>query len=357
MDEFDEFSQEVLKRHVGPTEIDELLRAMLDKGVLAIDLPFETGGNVGEMRDSVIEHLSHVTGLKEEVLRRASWKFEAMNPYVALLVTGLQMQSHRFPDSVFNVSDSESRVLATVPNLAKYVDDDGLVSIISFNADGYGFDIGETRLHYHQLLRRDFIGSMNYGLISDVLRIGAQTGNEARLAYDDRRVTARSEFSGSIEEDFWHGPHLTDEFLDDPYATGHTVHRYPEGDPRLLFGYLAVDAQWSLHNERQKVLQMEELVLPTSELVSGYHVLRYLHAIRDIEAEEFIHCDGAVRCYTSEQYFNRQSEKVHTTGKSARYRKLFRIDGSISTDDWSNVVVGWFRGNRLVEEYLSTLSI
>jgi len=355
VDEFDEFSQDVLERHVGPAQVEELLRAMLDKGVLAIDLPFETSGNVGTLRNAAMEHLSHVTGLKEDVLKRASWKFEGMDPYLALLVAGLQLQSHSFPHSVFDIANSESRVLAAVPNLAKYVDDDGLVSIGAFTADGYGFDVGETRLHYHQLLRRDFIGSMNYGLISDVLRIGAQTGNVARLAYDDRRVTTQSEFSWSIEEDFWHGPHLTDEFLDDPYATGHTVHRYPESDPKLLLGYLAVDAQWSLHNEKQKVLQMEELVLPSSELVSGYHVVRYLHAIRDLEARKFIHCDGAVRCYTSEQYSDRQAEKVHTTSKSAKYRKLFRLDGSISTDDWSNVVIGWFRGNRLVEEYLSTL--
>jgi hypothetical protein len=203
--EFDQFCQGVLERHVGSAQVEDLQQAMLDKGVLAIDLPFETEGSVGVRRNAAIEDLTHVTVLKDEVLERASWEFEGMDPYLIVLIAGLRPQSHSFPDSVFDVENIESRVLAAVPDLVEYVDDHGLVLMRSLDADGYGFDFGGSRLHFHQLLRRNFLGSMNYELISDVLRIGAQPGNAARLAYDDRRLTTRSEFSWSIEEDFWHG--------------------------------------------------------------------------------------------------------------------------------------------------------
>jgi len=42
-------------------------------------------------------------------------------------------------------------------------------------------------------------------------------------------------------------------------------------------------------------------------------------------------------------------------GRSTRYRKVFRLDGTISTDDWSLVASLWFRGNQLILEYLGGL--
>jgi hypothetical protein len=46
------------------------------------------------------------------------------------------------------------------------------------------------------------------------------------------------------------------------------------------------------------------------------------------------------------------------TGRESagRYRKAFRLDGDIETDAWNNIAARWFRGNRLVKEYLDSLS-
>lgn len=46
------------------------------------------------------------------------------------------------------------------------------------------------------------------------------------------------------------------------------------------------------------------------------------------------------------------------TGRESagRYRKVFRLDGDIETDVWSNIAARWFRGNRLMKEYLDSLS-
>lgn len=81
---------------------------------------------------------------------------------------------------------------------------------------------------------------------------------------------------------------------------------------------------------------------------------RYLHAIRDVSQHQFIHCDGAVKAYTREGY-PRVAEQFAARGRGLHYRKVFRMDGKIETDHWSQVAALWFRGNQLVVEYLSGL--
>ena len=46
------------------------------------------------------------------------------------------------------------------------------------------------------------------------------------------------------------------------------------------------------------------------------------------------------------------------TGRESagRYRKVFRLDGDIETDAWSDIAARWFRGNRLMTEFLNSLS-
>lgn len=114
---------------------------------------------------------------------------------------------------------------------------------------------------------------------------------------------------------------------------------------------------WRLDKEGRKVVQIEELSDHAGAEQAGLRLLRYLHAIRDIERGIFIHCDGAVRAYTPEQYEDRKS-KLYVTGRpsASRYRKLFRLDGLISTETWSNVTAQWFRHNRLILEYLQELA-
>ncbi len=50
--------------------------------------------------------------------------------------------------------------------------------------------------------------------------------------------------------------------------------------------------------------------------------------------------------------------RAYVTGRESagRYRKAFRLDGDIETDAWNNIAARWFRGNRLVKEYLDSLS-
>lgn len=84
--------------------------------------------------------------------------------------------------------------------------------------------------------------------------------------------------------------------------------------------------------------------------------MRYLHAIRDTKRGVFVHCDGAVRGYTEEEYALR-AQRAYVTGRqsASRYRKLFRIDGAITASEWGDLTAKWFRHNRLILEYLESL--
>jgi hypothetical protein len=125
------------------------------------------------------------------------------------------------------------------------------------------------------------------------------------------------------------------------------MHEYP----RL---YVA----WSMDKEGHKVVQIEELSNDPGSNRVGLRLMRYLHAIRDIDRGVFIHCDGAVRAYTYKQYEARAAKDYMTGRESAgRYRKVFRLDGVIATDAWSNIAAQWLRGTRLMKEYLDSLAV
>jgi hypothetical protein len=201
---------------------------------------------------------------------------------------------------------------------------------------------------------------MNDPLMTKLLQVGARPGNSLRVAIDERRLTTPAAMVRTIEEDFWHGPRLTEGWLDDRNAVGRTVHRYPDGEFKRELGYDAVFAYWRMSDEG-KVLQLEELTRPEAELgeelqmVGDLHGLRYLHSIRDLEVGTFIHCDGAVRAYDEVSFEAREAEEMPAKTRATHYRKVFRLDGDIPTNEWADIVVKWFRGNGLVGEYLAGL--
>ncbi|MCD1285732.1 hypothetical protein CV023_07765 [Brevibacterium sp. CCUG 69071] len=103
-----------------------------------------------------------------------------------------------------------------------------------------------------------------------------------------------------------------------------------------------------------KTVEIEEF-MPLPKFGTEWVFARYLHAIRDTTKGEFIHCDGAVKAYAGDRYPRAQHD-FRNRGKGDRYRKLFRIDGNFPAVVWSNLACSWFRGNRLINEYLGNAS-
>lgn len=186
-----------------------------------------------------------------------------------------------------------------------------------------------------------------------MLEIARVEDVEARLAVDGHRLRFRSEHEEVIERDYWYGPPLDDELLDNEHLVGETIHGDPAGGQSILNPYVATSFRWT-PDERLKTIEIEELV-PVGSDETDLVLARYLHAIRDTSRRAFIHCDGAVKGYQPDLY-PRTVNDFASRGRSDQYRKVFRLDGEIETSDWSRVASSWFRGNVLVLEYLSGLT-
>jgi hypothetical protein len=180
------------------------------------------------------------------------------------------------------------------------------------------------------------------------------------LAIDERRIHRREDHVQILEKDYWNGPPLSDARLDDPNRRGPEIleHRWPEdADPLPWDNTEQASIRTTLDGAR-RTIEIEELARPTSSRRSDYQLVRYAHAIRDIERHAFIHLDGAVRYYTSQAYESRrqgrwaQKEDQQPTGR----RKVFRVDGELDTAAWTDLVALWFHGNQLVVEALAGLA-
>jgi hypothetical protein len=82
---------------------------------------------------------------------------------------------------------------------------------------------------------------------------------------------------------------------------------------------------------------------------------RYLHAEYDLEAKCFRHLDGAVMVYSESDAQKRMRLDcvLPNTPRAKVKPKLFRIDGSITIEQWSSALCLFFRANPLVHEYLA----
>jgi hypothetical protein len=349
----------MMRQYLGDDFFEDLLQAMLDVATAPMDLQFASGPTLIGLRDSAQVRLQNGLSTEDGRLRSAMesalpWYLEGTNLASAVLQLGTSRAYFEIPDSVYDAFPSESRVLDRVSSLAALIDDDGLVDVSGLDARDQGLFLSEWGIHYHQLMRRGFSSNINDTLIKKLLEVAGRSGNVLRLGIDHRRICPRDEFVNFIEEDFWYGPPLTEEWLDDPNKIGRTVHEDPAGEDALR-GYRAIFAYWRMASETEKVLQMEELPTRTS-MIGGRYLCRYLHAIRDIKRGQFIHCDGAVRMYDATTYDKRIAENMPSGTRANRYRKLFRIDGAVETSEWSDLVVKWFRHNILAGEYVENLS-
>lgn len=295
---------------------------------------------VGEVRELLPWHLADP---KDEHLIATLLEAATFTDYYA------------FDQAIFAAQDPTARLYASHPALLGDTDEDGLVRISEHEVTPQALFHGGSAIPFHRFLCRNFAGNVNDTLTKTLLQASDDGQAELRLALNEQHFMAKSAFTPSFEKDYWFGPPLSSIVLDNPYKVGTTVHADPQSGLRHEYPRLYV--QWAMDKDGRKVLQIEELSDHPDASQGGYRLLRYLHAIRDIERGTFIHCDGAVRAYTPEQY-ERRCSKDYVTGResASRYRKVFRLDGNIGTDAWSNVAAGWFRGNTLMTEYLQGLS-
>src|SRR5205814_1164866 len=80
---------------------------------------------------------------------------------------------------------------------------------------------------------------------------------------------------------------------------------------------------------------------------------RELHAERDTKLRRFTHVDGKVCCYPAEAYAPSLTAVNAAPGKPAKSRKLWRVDGPLTDEEWATLVGLHFRGNDLIAEHFA----
>ena len=349
--EIDRDVVDAVRARLGAT-YDDLVEVLLDVGQPPLFL-------FGDERPRVIEARSRAVAAIHEwesedpqevrsLVERLPVVFQMPDSSQALLESVPATDYFDIPGDLFLAKPPHSAVFERVPRLLEVVDDDGLLPVAGFDARPHGLLVDDLSLHYHQFLRRGFASNIHYELVGTVLQLGARPDVRARLAVDHRRVRRREEHEEFLESDYWYGAPLRAEQLDDLHALGETVYGDLHQGTSPFHPYVALSVRWT-RSGTEKTVEIEELV----RAVPGRPVMaRYLHAIRDTVAGQFIHCDGAVKRYDAASYPDVVGEFAQR-GRAPQYRKVFRVDGSLTTEDWSALGTQWFRGNELILEYFS----
>ena len=110
-----------------------------------------------------------------------------------------------------------------------------------------------------------------------------------------------------------------------------------------------------------KTFQAEELKKESVKIKfdgKTYHPVRYIHAQYDLKEQEFCHLDGAIHLYLPDEFELRKCSDLNYNQKNdkqlkSRSIKLFKINGPITVDIWSELVCQFFTGDPQFYEYVA----
>ena len=123
---------------------------------------------------------------------------------------------------------------------------------------------------------------------------------------------------------------------------------------------LKLDLIWS-ENNGLKTFQAEELKKESVTIKfdgKTYHPVRYIHAQYDLKGQEFCHLDGAIHLYLPDEFELRKCSDLNYNQKNdkqlkSRSIKMFKINGPITVDIWSELVCQFFTGDPQFYEYVA----
>jgi hypothetical protein len=216
-------------------------------------------------------------------------------------------------------------------------------------------------LFAHPYFRRSLsrANSLNAYVLRSFDAAAAASNVKARLRLDPDLIGVPDSVSHVIELEYWGGPKFDEDLAKIP--SGVTEHK--NDDPERIYSQIdKTQVWWKPPEDRRdakgrafqvRTFEVEELIdAPSPGLAADAFGCRYAHAEFHMAEGCISHFDGAIRAYDSEAYLERIGFRIDRAGKHAAYTKLFRLDGAIPTADWKRVLSDFFRGNRLIPEYL-----
>ena len=206
-------------------------------------------------------------------------------------------------------------------------------------------------IYYHKFLCRNFTGRINRDFISKFISYYnvTKSKNIFWIAIDPNRLIPKEQYYRFIELDTWYGPPYSEKNIDSLKHAGLTVIGRNKNTKMVFSNNIrSTEFFWEIDGII-KSLKVEEL----SEDQRTYYLNRFFHSQRDTSNQKFIHLDGKVNVYLPQMYNERLDNTFPKAKKPYRSVKLFRIDGNIKTEDWSEIMSYFYKGNEMVIEYLN----
>jgi hypothetical protein len=213
----------------------------------------------------------------------------------------------------------------------------------------------------HRFFRRSFShwNKLNsYFLQSFDATVRENGGLRARLKLDPDLVGHPSSLRNLIELEYWRGPLYSDDIAAIP--DGVAEHKADERT-KLYEGIDRTQVWWKAPESRRingqvndhRTFEIEELTEnPSGGLGDDEFGCRYAHAEFSANEGAITHFDGAIRAYAWRPYLERIETSIDRAGKHADYTKVFRFDGALPIPHWKRLLSDFFRGNKLIPEYL-----
>jgi hypothetical protein len=317
----------------------------------------------------LVQHQKWMQDMEAEEMRNASEQIEAFGNYA-------QSRGILLTESSFHYAPALG-VVASEPGLLRALIDiepnarDGLFSwtdltqVFEPSNFGSGCFLGDKFIAMaHPCFRRQMHPRNNWApRFIDLLWAFDAPGLEKSVALDEETVRIDVDGPMCMESDTWYGPPFNRDIS--RILPGNVKLRPP---PELTQSQLdfffasayCIDVKWAESGDI-KTFQALELKTEAVQIDVGgsqYHPARYLHAEFDTRLHTFRHFDGAVQFLTHAEYHARRDSDFSMTYKSTQHvkprsKKVFKLNGSITTKDWIELSSHFFAANPLMFEYFS----
>ncbi|MHA1615678.1 MAG: hypothetical protein ACTSYJ_12600 [Candidatus Thorarchaeota archaeon] len=186
---------------------------------------------------------------------------------------------------------------------------------------------------------------------------------DAYISLDFNRVRVNVDNRRYIEMDTWYGAPFQEKIRSIPDGS---VYLRPPQDLRhtdIMFMFAAtysLEVFWSTKEQLRTFQALEFKTDDVSREKNGkdMHPAKYLHAVYNINSEQFEHFDAAVQYYSDEEYFLRRDRNFRqNVGQGNRVKaiseKAFKLNGHVATDLWVKLTSHYLSGDPLVLEYFT----
>lgn len=189
---------------------------------------------------------------------------------------------------------------------------------------------------------------------------------DCKISLDSERVLHITEFVESFYLSTWRGFMFNENIMNNKLNVVTVIGRdLPTVATRIGMKSLnRVEVMWEEANDEKhglvRIFKLEE-ILNDDEKYSlkfkgnDFVLNRFFHSIYAVESGKFVHLDASMNVYEKNNYKNRFSADLKRNIKSYLHKKLFQINGGVSTSDWLDIILSFFQHdsakNELVLEY------